>query len=159
MRTHLIISSTRLLSTLVLLFSGSVAIAAYQELKHPWIARPKDYSADDYKKIEAVLAGKDCKFLGGSALNGFTSLRYHSDTIALNKFIEALAECPNVVVSVNFYRPSPGAPECDWMVTHEPYPMKFVVRVNLESKNIKLEKLYLPPVTPERPAASKSGGN
>jgi hypothetical protein len=150
-------SFTPVFAVFSLLITASIGNAAYQELKTPSVARAKGFADSDYKKIAAVLERKDCKFLGGSALNAMTSLRYGGDSIALNKFVEALSQCPNVIVSVNFFRPGPGASECDWMVTHEPLPrMKFVVRINLESKNIKLESLCLPPVKAEKAAADEN---
>ena len=147
------------LALTVSMFAGASRFghAAYEELKEPSVARTPDYHEADYKEIVAVLKRPDCKFLGGSALNAHTALRYGSDTIGLNKFIEALSQCPHVRVHVKFYRPSPGQPECDWTVTHMPRPkMDFVVRINLESKHIKLEDLYLPPVKAEKEETKRS---
>jgi hypothetical protein len=156
-QSHIALAPT--LAIFALVFSPPLGHAEYHELKTPSVARPKEYSETDYKKIVTVLERNDCKFLGGSALNSMTSLRYASDTIPLNMFIEALARCPNVTVSVKFYRPTPGAPECDWTVTHEAHRMRFVVRINLESKRIKLEDLYLPPVKSEKDTSKRAASS
>ena len=137
------------LACLTLAASGSLARAAYDELKEPhlWI---KDYSKADYKALDAVLNRKDCKFLGGAELNASSSLRYGGDTTALNKFIAALSLCPRVIVHVNFYRPGPGAVESDWHVTQMAPSPELVVRINLASEKVSVEKLYLPPVKAEK---------
>ena len=128
---------------------GSFAIAEYHELKEPRLS-VKDYSEADYKALRAVLERSDCKFLGGGELNSASSLRYGGDTTALNKFIAALSLCPNVTVHVNFYRPRTPGVECDWMVTQMAPSSELVVRVNLASENVNIEKLYLPPVKAEK---------
>jgi hypothetical protein len=129
----------------------AIALASYRELKEPHLDL-KDYPADDAKKLQAVLERQDCKFLGGAELNAASSLRYAGDTIALNRFIEALSLCPDVSVHINFYRPVGGAVECDWMVTQMAPSHELVVRINLASEHISMEKLYLPPVKAERPS-------
>ena len=83
-------------------------------------------------------------------MNAASSLRYAGDTVALNKFIEALSLCPKVTVHVNFYRPGPGAVESDWMVTQMAPSSELVVRINLASEKVSIEKLYLPPVKAEK---------
>ncbi len=127
----------------------SLAMASYRELKEPHLV-VKDYSEADYKALQAVLERSDCKFLGGAELNAASSLRYGGDNTALNKFIAALSLCPKVVVRVNFYRPGSGAADCDWMVTQMAPSNELVVRINLGSEKVAVEKLYLPPVKAEK---------
>jgi hypothetical protein len=128
----------------------SLALASYRELKEPHLD-VKDYTGADKKALQAVLQRSDCKFVGGAELNAASSLRYAGDTIALNKFIAALSLCPKVSVHVNFYRPAPGAAaECDWMVTQMAPSPELVVRINLASEKVSMEKLYLPPVKAEK---------
>ena len=134
---------------LVLTAISTLALARYQELDAPSLGTSKNFPDATYQKVKAVLERKDCKFLGGAALNAFTSLRYGGDTIALNKFVEALSLCPDVKVHVNFFRPQPGV-ECDWMVTHDAHTNELVVRINLASEAVKMEDLYLPPVKAEK---------
>jgi hypothetical protein len=143
---------------LIIMFCGLVAViavyspafAAQGKLDAPALSMAKDYPEADYQKIKNVLERKDCTFLGGDWLNAHTSLRYGGDTIALNKFIERLSLCPNLKVHVNFFRPSSGGVECDWMVTQHAPSNKLVVRINLASEQIKIEDLHLPPVKAEK---------
>lgn len=50
---------------------------------------------------------------------------------------------------VSFYRTAAGSAECDWMVTQMALSNDLVVRVNLASEKVQMEKLYLPPVKAE----------
>ena len=134
---------------LVLLALPAVAWGLAGELDRPSLATSKEFPDADYQKVRAVLEGKNGKFLGGRFVNSFTSLEYAGDTTALNQFIEALARCPNVKVRVSFYGPTGEVAECDWMVTHMAISNELQVRINLASKNVELEKLYLPPVKEE----------
>jgi hypothetical protein len=127
----------------------SFAVAEYHELKEPHLV-VKDYSEADYKALKAVLERSDCKFLGGAELNAASSLRYGGDTTALNRFIAALSLCPRLTVHVNFYRPRTPGVECDWMVTQMAPSSELVVRVNLASENVNIEKLNLPPVKADK---------
>jgi hypothetical protein len=127
----------------------ALAVAEYHELKHPYLV-VKGYSEADYKALKAVLQRSDCRFLGGSELNVSSSLRYGGDTTALNKFIAALSLCPKVSVHVKFYRPGPGGVECDWSVTQMSASTELVVRINLASEKVNIERLYLPPVKAEK---------
>jgi hypothetical protein len=124
-------------------------MAEYHELKEPFLA-VKGYADADYKALKAVLQRSDCKFLGGAELTLSSSLRYGGDTTALNKFIAALSLCPKLSVRVSFYKPSPGGVECDWMVTQMSASTELVVRINLASEKVNIEKLYLPPVKAEQ---------
>jgi hypothetical protein len=137
------------LTCLVLTAISTIAFASYKELESPHLWFGKDFSKDDYKQLDAVLTRSDCKFIGGAELNSFSSLRYGGDTVALNKFIEALSLCPKLKVHVMFYRPT-GAVEADWMVTQRAPAQEVEVRVNLASEHIKIENLYLPPVKAEK---------
>jgi hypothetical protein len=127
----------------------SLALAEYHELKEPHLVI-KDYSEANYKALKAVLDRNDCKFLGGGELNAASSLRYGGDTTALNKFIAALSLCPKVIVHVKFYHPRTPGVECDWAVTQMAPSSELVVRVNLASEKVDMEKLYLPPVKAEK---------
>jgi hypothetical protein len=129
---------------------SSLAWAALGTLDAPSLGTSKNFSEATYQKVKVVLERKDCKYLGGGWLNANTSLRYGGDTTALNKFVEALSLCPDVKVHVNFFRPSPGGVECDWMVTHDAHTNELVVRINLASEKVKMEDLYLPPVKAEK---------
>jgi hypothetical protein len=126
-----------------------VGYAAYRKLDAPSLSMGKDFSDADYKRVKVVLERKDCKFLGGVSLNEHTSLQYGGDTTAVNRFVEALSSCPNVTVRVLFFRPGPSGIASDWIVTQEANLHELVVRINLASKMVKMENLYLPPVRAE----------
>lgn len=152
MATRLPQAFTLVCAFVALTITTTLVFASYNTLDAPSLTMAKDYPDADYEKIKAVLERKNCKFLGGAQLNAHTSLKYGGDTTALNLFVEALSLCPNVTVHVNFYRPGPGGAEWDWMVTQDAPSNELVVRINLESENVKLEALYLPPVKAEKPA-------
>ena len=130
---------------LFLLTFSNRAFAAYMELTEPTVAFPQGFPDSAKTNIFARLRRADCKFLGGSALNSSTSLRYSGDTIPLNLFMEGLATCPGLTLSVRFYEGPDDS--SDWHVTHIAHqPTQFVVRINLKSSRIKLDKLVIPDI-------------
>lgn len=122
--------------------------AAAGTLTQPSVALPAEYSKAHGDKVYAALRRTDSKFLGGNWLNSFTSLRYSGNTRALGLFLEQLSECPGVSVSVSFFRPGPGQDleSTDWQVAHDAHSNSFNVRINLQSKTVNLEDLYVPPI-------------
>ena len=119
-------------------------LAAMRELTEPGLGFPDSFPAPARAKVEAVLQRPDCKFLGGFWLNSFTSLRYEGETVPLNLFLESLAECPGITLSIRFDNHSMKA-NCDWVVTQEPGdPTRLCVRINLNSSRVKLEDLVVP---------------
>ena len=125
----------------VLLACAAPVFAAAGSLDSPGVAFPGDYPKDAQDKVMAALARKDCKFLGGEFVNWFTTLRYQGETRALNLFLGGLAKCPGVTVHVSFKKLDD---ECDWRVSHDAQGNRFQVEVNLNSKQVKLEDLYIP---------------
>jgi hypothetical protein len=121
------------------------AFALAGDLTEPSLAFPSDFPESARTNIMAALRQPDCRFLGGHFVNWITSLNYGGDTKALNLFLEGLAKCPGIRLSVRFSSES-SMMGCDWMIashsSHEPY--KIVVRVNLKSGQIKLEDLMIP---------------
>ena len=118
--------------------------AAFHKLNEPSLAIPEGFSESARTRIMASLRRADCKFIGGYALNMFTSLQYQGDTLALNHFLEGLAKCPGVALSVRFQRRGVPA-DCDWLVSHlAGKPGNFTVHVNLESSQIDLQDLVIP---------------
>ncbi len=69
-----------------------------------------------------------------------------------NKFIEALSDLSRREGGASSSSaPALGAGvESDWMVTQEAPSNEVVVRINLTSPNLDMEKLYLPPVKAEK---------
>jgi hypothetical protein len=119
----------------------SFAFGLAGTLDSPGVAFPGDYPKDAQAKVMAALARKDCKFLGGHFVNWFTTLRYQGETKALNLFLGDLVKCPGVTVHVSFKKLDE---ECDWRVSHDGLANSFDIEVNLNSKQIKIEDLYIP---------------
>ena len=103
------------LLTLTLATPSVFALAG--QLNEPGVALPEHHPEAARKRIMAALNRADCKFLGGNFLNAFTTLRYAGDTKALNRFLDDLANCPGVTLSVSFVKSLPEAG--DWQVQHE----------------------------------------
>jgi hypothetical protein len=61
--------------------------------------------------------------------------------VALNLFLEELVACPGVTVHVSLKR-LPA--EVDWRVNHDFLSNSFAVQVNLDSRRVDLESLYIP---------------
>jgi hypothetical protein len=134
---------TRSFVCLLLLGFALTARGAYFELTKPSLAFPRDFPESAKTNILARLRPTDCKFVSGSALNASTALNYAGDTAALNRFMQALADCPGVTLSVCFCdRPDEDS---DWTMTHNAHqPGYLVVQVNLRSKQVKLDALAIP---------------
>src|SRR5947208_3543515 len=84
------------------LTTRALALANF-DLKEPQLAFPADFPESDRTNIMASLNRPDCKFVGGSFINSFTSLKYSGDTRGLNLFLEGLVKCPGAVLSVRFH--------------------------------------------------------
>jgi hypothetical protein len=136
---------TRSIVCVVLVGVALVAPAAYHELKQPSLALPTDFPESAKTNILARLQPTDCKFVSGSTLNASTTLKYAGDTAALNRFLEGLATCPGVTLSVSF---SDGPEEdWDWTITHNAHQPGYLgAQVNLRSKQIKLDGLVIPQI-------------
>jgi hypothetical protein len=136
---------TRSIASALLFGFALIARAMYLELTQPSLAFPPDFPESTKTNILARLRPTDCKFVSGSALNASTTLKYAGDTPTLNRFLQALATCPGVTLSVSF---SDGPDEVsDWTVTHNAHqPGYLVARVNLKSKQIKLDALAIPEI-------------
>jgi hypothetical protein len=124
----------------VLLACAAPIFALAGTLDSPGVAFSGDYPKDAQGRVMAALTRKDCKFLDGMFVNWFTTLRYQGETKALNLFLGDLAKCPGVTVQVGFKK----LEECDWRVSHDAHGNRFHIEVNLNSKQIKLEDLYIP---------------
>lgn len=108
------------------------------------MAFPETFSESARTNIMAALRRPGGTFLGGHFIHWFTTLRYGGETHALNLFLEGLAKCPGVTLSVRFQ--NDRIPEdSDWWVSHDAgEPGKVTVRVNLHSSRISLEDLVIP---------------
>jgi hypothetical protein len=125
----------------VLLACAAPLFAEAGTLDSPGVAFSADYPKDAQEQVMAALTRKDCKFLGGQFVNWFTSLRYGGDTKALNLFMGGLVKCPGATVHVSFKKLDD---DCDWGVSHNALDNRFQIEVNLNSKQIQLEDLYIP---------------
>ena len=121
------------------------ALGMAGELAEPSLAFPEGFPESARTNLMAALRRPEGKFLGGHFINWITTLNYGGDTAALNRFLESLAKCPGIHLSVRFSSESTMA-GCDWMIAshtaNDPY--QFVVRVNLKSARIRLEELLIP---------------
>ncbi len=135
---------------LVFVVETRVAHAIYMKLDSPGLAFPAGYPEAKRERISAVLGSKKCKFVGGHALNSFTTLIYQGNTRALNLFLDGLAKCRGLTIHVSFCKPTNsghGLSGNDWSVHHHAGEAnRFHVRINLASQQIDLEKLYLPDI-------------
>lgn len=131
-----------LLGTAAVLALGltTPASALAGKLDQPGVAFSSGYPAEAQKKVMAVLNRKDAKFLSGHFVNSWSSLTYQGETQAANMFLEELAQCPGVTVSVSFKKLENG----DWRVGHDGHANRFQVEINLASPRLDLEKLVVP---------------
>ena len=125
----------------VLLACAAPVFALAGTLDSPGVAFSGDYPKDAQDKVMAALMRRDCKFLGGDFVNWFTTLRYGGDTKALNLFLGDLVKCPGATVHVGFKKLDD---DCDWRVSHDADSNRFQIEVNLNSKKIRIENLYIP---------------
>lgn len=135
-----------IIACLMLSFSFTASsLADMGELTEPSLAFPADFPAAARTKALAVLLRPDCEFRGCTWLNAWSFLNYGGETLALNRFLEGLAQCPGISLSISFHKFS-DAEKLDWSLEHYArlFPDKVVVRVNLNSSRIKLADLVLP---------------
>jgi hypothetical protein len=134
-----------LVCALLLLGFAPIARGSYHELSEPALVFPLDFPQFTKTNILARLRRTDCKFVEGSALNAVTTLKYAGDTAAINRFMQDLATCPGATLSVRFDG-DPGD-DSDWTIHHNAHqPGDLVLRVNLKSKQIKLDALGIPQI-------------
>src|SRR5262245_17347778 len=90
------------------LFAGMVGhvLALAGTLDQPGVAFPTSVPEAVRKTMMDSLKRPDCKYIGGSFINSFTSLKYGGDTKALNLFLSGLLNAPGTSVSVMFTRES-----------------------------------------------------
>jgi hypothetical protein len=138
-----------LLLAVALLAGRSDASAMAGDLKQPGVALPTKYPEAIRKKIRAALNREDCKFVSGSFVNWFTTLRYDSDTKALNLFLDDLKNIPQVTLKVSFVK-SIEHESAAWSVHHGAHGNRFHIRVPLDGR-IKIEELYIPDIQGRSP--------
>jgi hypothetical protein len=124
------------------------ALAGWRDLKEPGLGFPDSFPAAVQTQINAVLRRPDCKFLGGLSHNSGTVLRFEGETVPLNLFLESLAACPGITLSMRFNNPENA--NYDWTVEQGDFdsngPGGLCVRVNLKSPRIKIENLVVPDI-------------
>lgn len=128
----------------LLLASSLNVLAMAGVLKEPSVAMPEKFPEEARKQVMAALNRKDCHFLGGNFVNWFTTLRYTSDTKALNLFLDELAHIPGVSLHVSFVEEFTD--ESDWQLYHDGMQNSLQVRISMASKRVKLEDLYIPDI-------------
>lgn len=127
-------------------FVAQPASARLTKLDQPTLSlRAEEYSKKAAAKIQSVLKREDCKFLGGHATITSSVLQYSGKVAALNAFLEDLADCSEATVTVRFSESLPK--NADWQLLHvRSGKVRFLLVVNLSSKNISLQKLLVPRV-------------
>ena len=141
----------------VLLFASTLpAFALAGGLSHPGVAMPTNLPPAFHTNLTAALTDAKVKFLGGNFVNAFTSLRYGGETRALNGFLERLAKCPGIKLSVRFEIYADDQPQ-DWLLTHDAWHDAYAVcvRINLKSRRLQLADLVLPDVNGPRVEVGK----
>lgn len=136
------------------------AWALFMELDRPGLALPEGFPEESRKEIQQVLESSGCNFLGGSALNWNTTLRYSGSTRALTAFLSGLSNCEGTIIRISFVESLPQAG--DWYVHHSAHEGKgfaLHIRVNMGSDKINLSELVLPAIQGISKAEPASGGN
>ena len=95
------------------------------------------------KLVRAALDTEGCRFIDGVTSMRSTTIHFAGDTQSINELLQSLANCPGVSVTVSF---ATIEHECDWRIVHVAKSNKFCVIVNLNSNQVKLDKLTIPPV-------------
>jgi hypothetical protein len=126
---------------LLALTSVLPASAALIQHTGPALAFTPAYPQSAQQKVLGVLQRKDCTFVDGYGAGSFTLLRYRGTTLALNRFLDELAACPGVTVSVSLKK---LPEEIDWRLSHEADGNRFRAEVNLNSPRLDPEKLVIP---------------
>jgi hypothetical protein len=136
-----------LLCAVILVGCIAAAHAWMMHLTEPSLSFSAGFSRTTITNMQAALIRPDCKFLEGTALNWFSTFKYAGDTVALNHFMEGIAKCPGVTLSVHLDADRPATEVADWMVMHNGQePAELVVHVNLKSTNVILGKLVIPAI-------------
>lgn len=139
-----------LLSTILvtfLVFLPSQSFALMYELDRPGIAFPKEL-IQSRENIQKALERDDCKFLGGTAFNSNSALRYSGTTRALSMFLDQLSHCEGVTIRVSFVKSLADGE--DWEVLHNVLggiDLGFHVRVSMGSANIDVTELVIPKIS------------
>lgn len=146
----------------VTLALSASALALRLELDQPGLAFPPAFPDDSRKQIQSVLEMDEAKYLGGTAINWVSTLRYAGNTQALNKFLDGLARCEGTVIHIRFADDvSQGGA---WQVHHSAQDeggRAFTIRIN--PAIIELSKLSIPAIrgpghaeTPQSPQEEES---
>ncbi|MCA8999101.1 MAG: hypothetical protein KDA80_19020 [Planctomycetaceae bacterium] len=142
----------------LLALTSREATALAGELDTPGVATPSGLPDAVRQQIQKVLKREDCQFLDGFFVNWFTTLRYSGETQAFNLFLDDLAKCPGVTVSVKI-----DNIDCDWRIHHDGQSNRFTVVLNIDSPKIELTKVHFPethgPPLPKEADDTPSSGN
>jgi hypothetical protein len=93
-------------------------------------------------KIRHALSIKSCRFIDGATTMHQTTLNFDGNTIAINEMLKKLTQCPGIAVSVSFRKIEH---DCDWQLVYTTDGCVFRAIVNLDSDQIDLEDLEIPP--------------
>jgi hypothetical protein len=119
------------------------AVAGFSLLDEPGFGFPDTFPAASRQKVSETLRRTDCKFLGGTSFTAGTVLRYEGETVPLNLFLEDLAACPGITLSIRFNNPENA--NYDWTVEQDGFqPERLCVRINWKSPRLKIENFVAP---------------
>ncbi|GAA5511104.1 hypothetical protein [Novipirellula caenicola] len=103
-----------------------------------------DYPKYAREQVRAAFQTENCGFIDGTTNVSSATVRFAGNTTALNNQLLKLSTCPSATLSVSFEEMEHN---CDWRIVYFVKPAKFLVTVNLGSKQIELEHLKIPPST------------
>ncbi|KAA5546938.1 hypothetical protein FYK55_00495 [Roseiconus nitratireducens] len=97
------------------------------------------------RQIESAFKGEKSKYTRGTWTNAKITLRFSGDTLAVNALLDQLAKCPSITTSVSFKALSD---DCDWKIINDTRRSgkRVDVILNLDSPQIRLEELTIPPI-------------
>ncbi|QDS92367.1 hypothetical protein FF011L_11100 [Roseimaritima multifibrata] len=122
--------------------TATSAFAIWIELQSASVPLSNDYPEYARQQIWKAFETENCDFIDGHSTLRVTTLNFSGDTTAVNKLLLELANCPAASVAVSFEKIKN---KCDWRIVHSVTGNKFRVIINLESNQIELEQLTIPP--------------
>ncbi len=142
MSMHKVLITAVVIATTVLgstshLYAISVPLSSLESLPFS-----NSYPTNARNEVRLALQDKQCKFISGRSVNAISTIHFSGTTSALNKQLRTLADCPDTTIAVSFKAIDHT---CDWQLVYDARSMTFQFVVNLESKQVSLNQLIIPP--------------
>ena len=118
------------------------AFAIRIQLQSAAVPFSNDYPRYARTHVLAALKTENCDFIDGHSTMRVSTLNFAGNTTAINELLQKLADCPAAGVTVSF---AEMEHKCDWRVVHTVTGNEFRVIVNLQSNQIVLDELKIPP--------------